>query len=1016
MADQNFKIKNGLQVGNGTLAIDASGNVYGTWLGGTISVNRGGTGATSLASGGILYGNNTGAVGVSVGGAGQVLVSSGSSAPAWVDATDAANANTIVERDANARFKAADPVAATDVATKQYVDNLAQGLDVKASVKVATSSSISLNSIQTIDGVNLAAGDRVLVKEQSPATANGIYTVSGGPWTRAADMDTAAKLPGAFVFVEQGAHADTGWVCTNDSTAVLGTTNITFYKFAGVGTYNAGNGLTLTGTTFSVDAGTIDTGTLAVARGGTGVTTSTGSGSVVLSNSPSLTTPTLGVATATSVNKVAITAPATSATLTIANGKTLTANNTLTFTGTDDSSVAFGAGGTVAYTANKLSAFAATTSAELAGVISDETGTGALVFANTPTLVTPVLGTPTSGTLTNCTGLPVSTGISGLGASVATFLATPSSTHLLSAITGETGTGALVFGTSPELSTPALSGETFSTSDPVTAGTNAQGQSALTSDYNVVRTTSTNPSGVTLPTATVGRRVVVINKGANPINVYPASGGTIDALATNAAISIPVNSGMEFNASSTTQWYSSFNYSTSGSMVSGNISGNAANVTGTVAVVNGGTGQSSYAAGDLLYASGSTALSKLAAGTSGQLLVSAGAAAPVWTSTSGMSPTFLSTALTAQYADTSSVQRQLTLNRQTSGTAANGIGAGIAFSIEDAAGATAARSYIDTVLHDVTSGSVDASLVFSTARNNVLTEDMRVGYNGNVGIGTATPSKKLDVAGDAQVSGAFTVDTDTLVVDATNNRVGISTAAPAAKLHITNNAASDTLTTTGGNIKFADNAGVAANGELYFWGGVNSSDRGYFGYWDYDLAPSGASSFFFTPAGKGYLRQGLVLNYLAPTSNEVLIKEGSDWVGSGSYWYFNNSGVFGRIEGSTPKWSISGTGVTTNLSDVRLKSDIAPISYGLAQLKTLTPISYVFTSDATAAKQLGFSAQEVKEVIPEAVSEMAGVLPDGDKPLGMCYTALIPVLVNAIKELSAQVDELKAKMAAHGIE
>lgn len=80
------------------------------------------------------------------------------------------------------------------------------------------------------------------------------------------------------------------------------------------------------------------------------------------------------------------------------------------------------AGGGDALVANPLSQFAATTSAQLAGVISDETGSGALVFANTPTLVTPVLGTPGSGTLTNCTGLPISTGVSGLGTGVATAL------------------------------------------------------------------------------------------------------------------------------------------------------------------------------------------------------------------------------------------------------------------------------------------------------------------------------------------------------------------------------------------------------------------------------------------------------------------------------------------------------------------------------------------------------------------------------------------------------------------
>ena len=130
----------------------------------------------------------------------------------------------------------------------------------------------------------------------------------------------------------------------------------------------------------------------------------TGTGVVVFSNTPTLVTPVLGVATATSINKVAFTAPATGSTITIADGKTFTASNTLTFTGTDTSSVNFSSGGTVAYVANKLSVFAATTSAELAGVISDETGTGVLVFSNSPTLVSPTLGAALATSITATSG------------------------------------------------------------------------------------------------------------------------------------------------------------------------------------------------------------------------------------------------------------------------------------------------------------------------------------------------------------------------------------------------------------------------------------------------------------------------------------------------------------------------------------------------------------------------------------------------------------------------------------
>ncbi len=156
----------------------------------------------------------------------------------------------------------ASPVADTDAANKGYVDSVAQGLDVKGSCRVATTADITLSGVQTVDGVVLVEGNRVLVKNQSTQSQNGIYVVAAGSWTRATDFDAAGEIPGGFTFIEEGStFADSGWVCTTNAPVTVGSTAITFEQFSGAGQITAGNGLSKSGNTLDVN---VDNSTLEI--------------------------------------------------------------------------------------------------------------------------------------------------------------------------------------------------------------------------------------------------------------------------------------------------------------------------------------------------------------------------------------------------------------------------------------------------------------------------------------------------------------------------------------------------------------------------------------------------------------------------------------------------------------------------------------------------------------------------------------------------------------------------------
>lgn len=222
----------------------------------------------------------------------------------------------------------ADPTAGTDGANKQYVDGLVNGLSWKEEVRAATTTAGTLASSfangSTVDGVTLATGDRILIKDQGAGQENGIYVVaaSGAP-TRATDANTATNIKSATVLVTSGTtNADRAFTLNTDN-VTLGTTALVFVQFGGAAAYSAGNGISLVGSTFSVNP--LTNGGITVAAGGVSVALltnggiQTASGGISVIAGTGITVGAGGVAIDTSVvpRKFSINVPNGSTTATI---------------------------------------------------------------------------------------------------------------------------------------------------------------------------------------------------------------------------------------------------------------------------------------------------------------------------------------------------------------------------------------------------------------------------------------------------------------------------------------------------------------------------------------------------------------------------------------------------------------------------------------------------------------------------------------------------------------------------
>ena len=460
------------------------------------------------------------------------------------------------------------PTASLDIANKAYVDATSQGLSFKQPVLVTTTGNITLSGTQTIDGIAVSVGDRVLVKNQTATADNGIYIVASGAWSRSPDANTWNELLAAYLFVLEGTvWAGSSWVDTNAPGGTLGVTPVTFVQFSNNATYTAGTGLTLTGFQFSI----------------TPVGTAGTYGSA--SNVPVLTTNASGQVSSVTNTPIAIGASqvtsGTFASSLLSGSYTgITGVGTLT-AGTWNGStigVAYGGTGANTFTAGYLKASGTAAFTTVSSIpSSDITGLGTMSTQNANNV------NITGGTIALTTPLAVSSGGSGAttltgylignGTSAFTASTTIPTTALSGTITNAQLANSSITINGSSISLGGSATITANTTNALTIGTGLSGTSfngsaAVTIANTGVLSFSAGTTGFTPSTTTTGAvtlgGLLSLGSGGTNANLTAVAGGILYSGASALAISSAGTTGqfLQSNGAGAPTWATPVSYAT----------------------------------------------------------------------------------------------------------------------------------------------------------------------------------------------------------------------------------------------------------------------------------------------------------------------------------------------------------------------------------------------------------------------------------------------------------------------